>query len=156
MLIAQKDGNKVYAIADGTLFGDAYETETKKGKPCVRFTLQYDSTLVNDKAVYKKVTCVCAGFASVEVAKTLKNREFVFVSGIRTPDTYMTERTGEQQYAIFCTTVLPTKRLMKALAWIEESRQYEKKIYKEVLNVNGSPFEITYDGDEDETIDVGF
>lgn len=154
MLIAQKDGNKVYAVADGTVFGSPYETETKKGKPCVRFTLQYDTGYANGQKTFKQVTCICAGIVCVEIAKSLKNREFVFVSGIRVTDNYMTERTGNQQYAIFCSTVLPTKRLMKALAWIEESKQYEKKIYKDVLKDN--PMAITYDGDEDEPIDVDF
>jgi hypothetical protein len=78
----------------------------------------------------------------------------VFVSGVRVIDEYMTERKGIPQYAIFCSTVLPTKRLMKSLAWFEESRQYEKKIYKDVLK--DSPMAITYDGDEDEPIDVDF
>lgn len=154
MLIAQKDGNKVYAIADGTVFGSPYETETKNGKPCVRFSLQYDTGFANGEKTYKKVTCVCAGFVCSEIAKTLKNREFVFVSGIRVADNYMTERTGYTQYAIFCSTVLPTKRLMKSLSWFEESRQYEKKIFKDVLKDN--PMEITYDGEDDEPIDVDF
>lgn len=155
MIIAQKDGGKVYAIADGLVFGNPYETETKNGKPCVRFSLQYDSSKGKDgNIVYKKVTCICAGYASSEVAKTLKNREFVFVTGIRTLDAYMTERTGKEQFAIFCTTVIPTKRMMKAMAWIEEQKKYEKQIYKDVLKDN--PMAITYDGDADEEIDVDF
>lgn len=154
MLIAQKDGGKVYAVADGLVFGSPYETETKNGKPCVRFTLQYDNGLLNGKKTYKQVLCICAGFVCSEIAKTLKNREFVFVSGVRVIDEYMTERKGTPQYAIFCSTVLPTKRLMKSLSWFEESRQYEKKIYKDVLKDN--PMAITYDGDEDEPIDVDF
>ena len=155
MLIWQKEGNKVFAIADGTVVGSPYETETKKGKPCVRFQLQYDTTIDADgKYKGKTVTAICSGYTTTDIAKTLKNREFVLVSGVRMLDGYMTERTGKDCYAIFCTTVLPTKRLMKALAWIEESRQYEKKIYKDVLK--DDPFAITYDGDEDEEIDVDF
>lgn len=155
MLLAQKDGRKVYAIADGLVIGNPYETQTKNGKPCVRFALQYDTDKGKDgNPIYKKVTCICSGYASVEVAKTLKNREFVAVFGNRTTDSYMTERTGKEQYAIFCTTVIPTKRMMKAMAWIEEQKKYEKKIYKDVLKDN--PMGITYDGYEDEEIDVDF
>lgn len=154
MLIAQKDGKKVYAVADGFVFGSPHETETKNGKPCVRFTLQYDTGFANNEKIYKQVICLCSGFVSAEIARTLKNREYVFVSGIRIVDTYLTERTGDVKYAILCSTILPTKRLMRALSWIEESRQYEKKIYKDVLKDN--PMGITYDGDEDEPIDVDF
>lgn len=155
MLIWQKDGDKVFAIADGTLFGNPHETETKNGKPCVRFTLQYDSSKGKDgKYDSRTVVCLCVSHATVEVARTLKSKEFVCVMGVRTVDQYMTERTGQTNYSIFCTTVLPTKRLMKSLAWIEESREYERKIYKDVLE--NDPFAITYDGDDDEPIDVDF
>ena len=155
MLIWQKDGNKVYAIADGTIVGNPHETETKKGKPCVRFTLQYDARKGEDgKYNGQLVTCICVGYTAVEIARTLKNREFVAVMGTRIQDVYMMERTKKNSYSILATTVLPTKRLMKALAWIEESRQYERKIYKDVLK--NDPFAVTYDGDEDEEIDVDF
>ena len=151
MLIAQKSDDKVYAIADGTVVGSPYETETRNGKPCVRFKLRYD---YNNRQDDKILSCVCVGYSSVEIARTLKNKEFVAVFGVRIVDSYMTERVGKEQYAIFCTTVLPTKRLMKALAWAEESREYERKIYKDVLKDN--PMAITYDGDSDEPIDVDF